>query len=60
MTLTPFEKALIKLHRVTKYGSIETHYKDEKPLWVDKHRRYSPDALIEAMDLTDFDSTDII
>lgn len=53
MTLTPFEEALIKLVRATRYGSLEIHYKNEEPLWVDKHRRLSPDALIQEMSLTD-------
>ena len=50
MDLTPTEKSIIELIRRTKYGSIEIHFKDKEIIWIDKHRRYSPEALTSEFD----------
>lgn len=45
--------AILKLINQTKFGSIEIHFKDKDIIWIDKHRRYSPEALINEMSLTE-------
>lgn len=52
MDLTPIEKALIDLVRITPYGQIEIHIQNNKIIWVDKGQRLSPEALLNG-DLTD-------